>query len=474
MPLNRWKFIVWFVFLLLLMSICQISGEINRSYTRICKRTQVVLLLLFSYATICNVHIGFGICLAVETILTYSIGMALEKFNNKKILMVMGIGSLLIMLGYFKYSDFFINGFRRMIGIDVITLEIILPIGISFYTFTAIGYLIDVYRGKYRAEINFLNFSLFIVFFPKLTAGPIVRGDCFIPQAREYNGIRLSNIESGIQIFVIGLFKKMVLADRLGVFVDDVFFAPLAYNTFTVVLAVFSYTMQIYFDFSGYSDMAIGIAKIVGFDFPRNFNLPYMAEGMSDFWKRWHISLSSWFQDYLYIPLGGNRKGKKRTYINLMLVMMISGLWHGAGMTYILWGLLHGVISCISRNFGMNDSRGGKKIRIICTFIVVSLLWVIFRADSISNALDVYKALFTLHGGIMQPYTWSFFAAIILVIATSVACVKERERSQHRIDGFYPMLKLNKVWTLTLFFTFIGFTLIFAYFGNTAFIYGKF
>lgn len=347
-----------------------------------------------------------------------------------------------------------------------------LPIGISFYTFTAIGYLIDVYRGKYKAEKNILNYALYITFFPKLTAGPIVRGDCFLPQVREYVGIRLKNIETGVQIFAIGLFKKIVLADRLGVFVDDVFFAPSVYDTFSVVLAVLSYTMQIYFDFSGYSDMAIGISKMLGFDFPSNFNLPYIAKGMSDFWSRWHISLSSWFRDYLYIPLGGSRKGKSQTYVNLLIVMAISGLWHGAGVTFILWGVLHGIASSVSRIIEKGRMKIPTVLRAIATFLAVSLLWVMFRADSLGNAADVYKALFTWHDGIMQLYTWSFFALIILIVTTAVAIRKSKGKD--RIEGFYPIMKLDKVWTLTVFFTFVGLTIMLGYFGNAAFIYGKF
>ncbi|MCI9098500.1 MAG: MBOAT family protein [Lachnospiraceae bacterium] len=391
---------------------------------------------------------------------------------------------LLLILGYFKYYGFFLNGFRQLFALDSIALNIILPAGISFYTFTSISYLIDVYCGRYEPEKNILNFSLFISFFPKLMAGPIVRGSCFIPQVRNYEGIRLTNIETGVQIFVIGLFKKIVLADRLGVFVDDVFFSPSAYNTFTVILAVFSYTMQIYFDFSGYSDMAVGIAKIVGFDFPPNFNLPYIAQGISDFWSRWHISLSSWFRDYLYIPLGGNRNGIKRTCINLLIVMVLSGLWHGAAWTFILWGVAHGIVSCVSkyietRSIGKSIiARSGRIPQIIFTLIIVSLLWVIFRADSISNAARIYKAIFVWQGGMMKPYTWSFFAMSVLLVSTVTAWIKSKKNvkcnNQLKIDGFYPIMKLDRVWTLSVFFIFAGLTVILAYFGNTAFIYGQF
>jgi alginate O-acetyltransferase complex protein AlgI len=365
-----------------------------------------------------------------------------------------------------------------LFGKDAIMFNIILPLGISFYTFTALSYIIDIYRGKYAAEKNILNVALFISFFPKVTAGPIIRGDEFLPQLKNYQGIKSKNFQDGIQIFAFGLFKKIVLADHLGVFVDDVFFAPSAYNTGTVLLAVVSYSLQIYFDFSGYSDMAIGISKILGFDFKPNFNLPYISENPSQFWKRWHISLSSWLQDYLYIPLGGSRKGEVRTYANLMIVMLVSGLWHGAGWTFVAWGFLHGFISCVHK--GWRNIRKGKNhmgalaraCRILLMFIDASLLWVVFKAADFANAKAMYKSLFTIHTGISQPYTWSFFAIGVLIIATIIAGVKQR--GQKFVNGFYPILDLGKFWSLVVFFTFVGLTIMMGYFGNTAFIYGKF
>lgn len=352
--------------------------------------------------------------------------------------------------------------------------KIILPIGISFYTFTALSYLIDVYRGDYEPEKNIINFFLFICFFPKVTAGPIVRGKEFFPQLHDYKGVTKIGFEEGIQIFCFGLFKKIVIADHLGVFVDDVFHAPVAFNTGTVIWAALSYSLQIYFDFSGYSDMAIGISKICGFDFTANFNLPYVATDVSDFWKRWHISLSSWIKDYLYIPLGGSRKGEERTYLNLLIVMFVSGLWHGAGWTFIAWGVLYGVWNCIHRAFKKNNIKFSNAVAVPVTFILVSLLWVIFRASSFSNAAAMFKGIFTIHTGISQPYTWTFFAVVVMIIAEILAWKKAKKEEAEVVNGYYPVMDLSKFWNLVIFFTFIGLTIILGYYGNTAFIYGKF
>ncbi len=395
-------------------------------------------------------------------------------------MVILWIAISLVFLGFFKYMNFFINSFRSVTGRDHVTLNIILPMGISFYVFSVISYLVDVYRGEIKAEKNLIHYAMYIAFFPKLTAGPIVRAKDFLPQIKAYRGLKLTDFETGIQIFVLGLFKKIVLADHLGVFVDDVFHAPSAFSTGTVILAAISYSLQIYFDFSGYSDMAIGVAKTFGFDFKQNFNLPYISQNVSEFWKRWHISLSSWFQDYVYIPLGGSRLGKLRTYVNLIIVMIVSGLWHGAGQTFIIWGLMHGIASCLYKAFGQYIKKAGKAFNIAITFVVTTLLWVIFRASNFENAVAVFKGIFIHQDGISQPYTWSFFAIGCLVIETIAAVVHSRNNSaigtknKFMINGFYPVLDLSKFWPLVIFFTFCGLTIIMGYYGDTAFIYGAF
>lgn len=475
MNLYSFSFIIFLGLIIVLMIILQLLRGVARKIENL----QIFLLLLASLLIVFLADWRFLICICGIILYTYFVALLISKNPCRKILAGGGI-VLVLFLGYFKYANFFINSFNRIVGLDSVSLNIILPLGISFYIFSALAYLIDVYRGDYPAERNILNVALYISFFPKLTAGPIVRGRDFFPQVKKYRGIEWDAFKAGIQIFVFGLFKKIVFADHLGVFVDDVFNAPTAFNTGTVILAALSYSLQIYFDFSGYSDMAIGVSKILGFDLKPNFNLPYISQNVSEFWKRWHISLSTWFQDYLYIPLGGSRKGVGRTYINLIVVMLVSGLWHGAGWTFVAWGALHGIASCINKACGKKLKKLGSVINGILTFVVVTLFWVVFRATSFSNATAIWKGMFTAHTGITQPYTWSFFAIICLVIGTVVAMIHSRQigirnrNGELVINGYYPVLNLSKFWSLVAFFTFCGLTVMLGYFGNTAFIYGAF
>lgn len=300
-----------------------------------------MVLLIASYLFVIYVDWRFAVVLLALTLMTW---LCAKKMK----LIPLGIILSLCALAVFKYTNFFMESFAKLIGNDFNALNIILPLGISFYTFSAISYMVDVKREKVAAQ-GLLNVALYLSFFPKLTSGPIQRSGDFIKQANCRREIGVKSFSPGIQIFVFGLFKKIVLADRLSVFVNQVFATPNAFGSFTLFLGAIAYALQIYLDFSGYSDMAIGVAKILGFDFPRNFNIPYIAHNVTELWKRWHMTLSSWLMEYLYIPLGGSRKGKVRTYINLILTMVIGGIWHGANWTYIIWGLLHGVTLAVHK-----------------------------------------------------------------------------------------------------------------------------
>ena len=270
--------------------------------------------------------------------------------RNKKLLLTLDVLVNLSILVVFKYYNFFIDSFNFAVG-NILSIEgyqlrganIILPIGISFFVFEAMSYCIDIYRGQLRPYTNWRHFALFIFFFPRMIAGPIIRPADFLPQLEREIALRWPNIVAGGQMFLLGMTKKLVIADHLAGPVDLVFAHPQNYSPMLIWQAVIAYSIQIFCDFSGYSDMAIGTAKMLGFDLPVNFNLPYIATNISDFWRRWHISLSSWLRDYLYISLGGNRKGEARTYFNLMATMARGGLWHGASWNFVLWGVWHGL-----------------------------------------------------------------------------------------------------------------------------------
>lgn len=289
-------------------------------------------LLAIGYLMVAETDIRFLLCLLAVTLITYFCPLLFERkqLGRTKAWVAFGIVADLVLLGVFKYFNFFYNQVEALFGGTKTNLNILLPIGISFYTFSSISYLVDVYRGEYEANKSLLEVALFIGFFPKIISGPIIRGRDFFESLNGLGKKNFYNFSCGIQIFVWGLFKKMVLADRLSVFVDNVFYAPKSFHSITVIWATLSYPLQLYFDFAGYSDMAIGISKLFGIDLAWNFNFPFVARTVSEFWKRWHISLSSWLQEYLYFPLGGNRKGKIRTYVNLLLTMLLGGLWHGA------------------------------------------------------------------------------------------------------------------------------------------------
>lgn len=470
MSLHSFKFVV--IITLLVASI----GLVQKFIKSRKREASILVMFFFSCFTVLLIDFRFLICIFVITLIAYFMGLLQAKKSNR-IAFVLGVTSILIILCYFKYAGFFIDGFTRVFGIDQTSTKIIAPIGISFYSFSAISYLIDVYNKRTTPENSFLEFAHYIAFFPKLTAGPIVRYNQFAQQTKKYRGIELRSFLEGIQIFAIGFFKKAVLADHLNVFVNDVYSAPTAFDSITVILAVFSYSLQIYYDFSGYSDMAIGISKIVGYDFDANFNLPYISQNISEFWKRWHISLSSWLQDYVYFPLGGSKKGSFRTYINLIIVMIVSGIWHGAGWTFIVWGGIHGIYSCINRLVKKRNYCNCKILNILFTFIFVTIAWIPFRANSLSNAYTILMGMFNTHAGINQIYLWTIIASIVSVVEIIYAYMKNDVRADSKTGNIcyrYPILDLTKFHNLVLFFSFLGLIFILGYFGNTAFIYGSF
>ncbi|MCO6500412.1 MAG: MBOAT family protein [Vicingus serpentipes] len=340
---------------------------------------------------------SFFFILIMSCLLDYYAGVLYIK--SKRSLYYYGaITSNVLLLLYFKYCNFFIDTINEAIGYKIEWTAVALPIGISFLTFQKISYLVDVKRKDGEQQSHFGQYFLYVVLFPQLIAGPIVRYKEINHQLlNRINQITTTNIYLGLRRFIIGLSKKVLIANVLGVTVDHIFEIP--YNELsssTAALGLLAYTFQIYFDFSGYSDMAIGLGKMMGFTFPENFNFPYIARSITEFWRRWHITLSNWMKDYLYIPLGGNRKGAIRTYFNLFIVFFLSGLWHGASWNFILWGVYHGLFLIIERLFLLKVlNKLPSFISLLYNFVIVSFGWLLFRANSLNEAYKYGAALFS-------------------------------------------------------------------------------
>ena len=479
MVFNSLPFVIFFVIVCGLMALTNVN-RVKALLPWPLNSLRHVLLLLASYVfygwwnwKCCFLMLGL-------TVVAYGCAAAYEK-DGRKLWVTLGVVVPLVILGIFKYFNFFVDSFCALFGIARAgSLNILLPVGISFYTFQSLSYTIDVYRGKVRAEKSFVNVALYIAFFPQLVAGPIVKAGEYIPQLYEDRNISLDHLQQGVQAFALGLFKKVVIADNISIFVDAVYDTPAAFHAVTVLLAVAAYSIQIYCDFSGYSDMAVGCAKCLGYDLPRNFNLPYISKNVTEFWKRWHISLSTWLMEYLYFPLGGNRKGTVRRYINLMLTMLIGGLWHGASWTFVAWGGLHGLALCVHKLF-LKAAQGREKkgnpflsaLSVLGTFCFVSLCWVFFRAGDFVTAMRVFQAIFTWQQGIIHLSSWAILGLACVALATLAAVLRGRKLGGP-IDGFYPQVKLSTIPGLLVFFLFVGLTLGLAYTGENPFIYFQF
>lgn len=341
-----------------------------------------------------------------SVLINFSFGLLIEQKKQKSLLLAFCVAANLLLLGYFKYFNFFVEIWNQLAGstAQLSVKTVALPIGISFYTFQALSYVVDVYRGENRAQKSFLYMMLYISFFPQLIAGPIVKYHD-IEQQIEDRRVTLDDFCYGIKRFIFGLGKKVILSNTFAEVVDLAFaYHPANLSRRLLWGTAILYMLQIYFDFSGYSDMAIGLGKMFGFSFQENFLLPYTATSIRDFWRKWHVSLSSWFREYVYIPLGGNRKGTVRTYINLIAVFFLTGIWHGAGWTFIIWGFYHGFFNILERCFlGKWMGKGRWNIlEHIYTLFVVLIGWVIFRAPTFSYALDYIRYMFVPHECMLQ------------------------------------------------------------------------
>lgn len=398
-------------------------------------RVRKIFLLAASYYFYCCWNVAFLVVLLLVTLLSYGTGLCYRNDGSKRDrkVMVVSIVLLLCPLVCFKYLDFFFRSFGDLVSLvgcrmQVPQFKLLLPVGISYYSFMSISYVVDVYKQKIAPERDALDYALFLGFFPQITSGPIGRAPLLLPQLKEKHPLLYENIASGCKMMLWGFFMKMVVADRAGIYVDTIFGNYAQRNGSSLMLATFMYTIQIYCDFAGYSMIAMGAAKTMGYELINNFQRPYFAKSVGEFWRRWHISLSTWFRDYVYIPLGGNRRGKGRMYLNLLIVFLVSGLWHGAGYTFVVWGLLHAIALIIDKatktfrnqiwtRMGVKENAAVRQVlSIIVTFVIVCYLRIIYYAPCLGAALGITKRYF--HGGApsVHPTTLVLFGFGFLIL----------------------------------------------------------
>lgn len=388
--------------------------------------TYVVLFSLFFYYKSSGVYFWI---LIFSSVVDYSLSRLIyveaQQFY-RKFYLILSLVINLGMLGYFKYTNFFIDNYNSLFDGTMKFEDIVLPVGISFYTFQTLSYTIDVYRRELEPTKSFMDFLFFVSFFPQLVAGPIVRASDFIPQIYEKLKLTKEDFNRALFLIIGGLLKKAVISDYISSnFVDRVFDAPNSYTAFENLMASYGYAIQIYCDFSGYSDIAIGLALLMGFWLPDNFRTPYQSSSITEFWRRWHISLSSWLRDYLYISLGGNRKGKIRTYFNLFMTMLLGGLWHGASWKFVVWGVLHGLALVVEKFFGqfikLPKNVFVRTIQVVLTFHFVVFCWLFFRAKDFATAFQIADNITKLTFNLEQWQTIILgYKNVFLLIAIGV------------------------------------------------------
>lgn len=390
----------------------------------------VILFSLYFYYKSSGIYFLLLVFAATSDFLIARALARTERRGIRRALVALSVAVNLGMLGYFKYTNFLVEIANQMFGPGFLQFQnIFLPVGISFFVFQSMSYTIDVYRRQLQPLTNWLEYLFYLSFFPQLVAGPIVRARDFIPQIRRNPVVTRAMFGTGVFLILTGLFKKAIISDYISLnFVDRIFDEPLLYSGFECLAGIYAYALQIYCDFSGYSDMAIGIALLLGFHFPKNFDAPYKSATITEFWRRWHISLSSWLRDYLYISLGGNRKGRVRTYVNLLLTMLLGGLWHGAAVRFILWGGLHGAALALHKIWmaavpgakadGSQMHRLSRIGGILLTFNLVCFGWLMFRAESMQTVSLMLHQIFHNFNAPMIPQVVAGYAGVFALIAT--------------------------------------------------------
>ncbi len=425
--------------------------------------------------------------LAFTIVIDYVAGIQIEKSEGKRRKYYL-IASLIANIGvlfFFKYFNFFNENISALFSLynDTNTfsaLDIILPIGLSFHTFQAMSYTIEVYRGNQKAEKHFGIYALYVMFYPQLVAGPIERPQNVIHQFHEVHKPDYIKIASGLRLMAWGFFKKMVVADHLGMYVDKVYASPADFHGFPSLLAVLFFSFQIYCDFSGYSDIALGSARVMGFSLMKNFNMPYFSKSIQEFWSRWHISLSTWFRDYLYIPLGGNRTGVYRWYFNLFIVFLLSGLWHGASWTFVIWGALHGIylIFAILKKKYLKELPQGKGfdfMHVMMVFGLVTFGWIFFRSPNMHDTWLMMSGCFKgydfAHPG-LTTFIVNRFNFTVCIVSLLLLIAIEYLQLKH---NFYTrFLKLNPIYRFSGYTILLYLIIVFGVFNNEKFIYFQF
>ena len=456
-------------------------------YWSLPEKFRVYIILVSSYYFYMSWNAKYVVLILFTTIVSYFAAIMLEKFRlARKLILVITLLSCLGVLFVFKYFNFisetlvnFLNMFAS-IKLHPVTLKLLLPVGISFYTFQTLSYVIDVYKGQEKAEKNFAAYAAFISFFPQLVAGPIERTKNLLPQIKGSHVFKYEQGVYGLKLILWGLFKKMAVADYLAVWVDKIFANVEAYRGFVLIIAVCFFAVQIYCDFSGYTDIARGCAKLMGIELMVNFRSPYFASSIREYWQRWHISLSTWFRDYVYIPLGGSRVSKFRHYINLLITFMISGLWHGANITFLIWGAVHGLGQIVENFFALNRRR--NFVSIFCVFAFTCAAWTFFRAQTLHDVIYIFSHLFDgitsiksyLYNGIRDLKSIqgeTKFAAIFII----TLAVWDYISLETDIISWTSKLGTFKRWALYAVLTFLAIISIFSGARNPAeFIYFQF
>lgn len=479
-----------YIFIFLFLPLCLIGYYFLNHFKKY-KLSQLFLLLmsLWFYGYF---NVNYLLIIILSILINYSFYRFFKITSNnktRKFLLIIGIILNIGILFYYKYMDFFISNINALFKTQYNLLNVILPLGISFFTFQQLSFIIDAYHNEIP-DYSLLHYAGFVTFFPQLIAGPIVTYDELIPQFmnNKLKKLNYDNLAKGIYAFVLGLSKKVLIADTFGVAVNYGFNNYNDLNSASAIIIMLAYTFQIYFDFSGYSDMAIGLGKMFNIDLPVNFNSPYKALSINDFWKRWHITLTRFFTKYIYIPLGGNRKGNKRTYLNILIIYLISGFWHGANWTFIIWGILHGIFCVIHRMFKKFFDKLNPILNWLITFTFINFTWILFRADNINQALKIINRVlqfnfnpitkeisdaFELPGFIFLKNQFNFlnffpFLALQLFFLISFAIVLGSANVKEKMDNFKPSIKNLIITVILLIWCIISFS------GISTFLYFNF